>query len=270
MECEACEMAAFELRADYADLDLDGRHWSELFGGWRGASALGGYVCFNAGTFVVVRHVFAAIAFVAWVLQLVYRYEESASVGYYMTELQHWTVLFTFVYLALAAFLSTVAVRGQGGLARRTPGMVLLCVALYGAVLPLSFVNLLAYWMVILTTYPAIHFSTYVATIAPASLMLLDLWINRQPYYAGFHALIGTATCWAYVGFTAIYWAAGGRDRAGHKYIYPQLDWSAYSSGKTVLLIILLVFPLFNVFYWFLIWARRRVLVALKPPGLSV
>ena len=110
MECEACEMAAFELRADYADLDLDGRHWSELFGGWRGASALGGYVCFNAGTFVVVRHLFAAIAFVAWVLQLVYRYEESASVGYYMTELQHWTVLFTFVYLALAAFLTTVAI----------------------------------------------------------------------------------------------------------------------------------------------------------------
>ena len=56
-------------------------------------------------------------------------------------------------------------------------------------------------------------------------LVLIDAWINRQPYYATFHAFVGMAFCWGYLLFNLAFTLAGGTDEAGNPYVYSQLWW---------------------------------------------
>ena len=71
-----------------------------------------------------------------------------------------------------------------------------------------------------------------------------------------------------YLLFTIIYWAADGKDFFNNPYIYRALSWERpMSAGKLVLLILFVLCPCFNCLFWFLIWARRRVLVAAKTPS---
>lgn len=71
-----------------------------------------------------------------------------------------------------------------------------------------------------------------------------------------------------YLLFTVIYWAADGKDFFNNPYIYRALSWERpMSAGKLVMLILFVLCPCFNCLFWFLIWARRRVLVAAKTPS---
>ena len=59
-----------------------------------------------------------------------------------------------------------------------------------------------------------------------------------------------------------------GKDFFNNPYIYRALSWERpTSAGKLVMLILFVLCPCFNCLFWFLIWARRRVLVAAKTPS---
>ena len=61
------------------------------------------------------------------------------------------------------------------------------------------------------------------------------------------------------------------------RYIYPYLAWGvplrgggSVTGAKLLLMNLFLLMPLINMFYWFLIWARRRVHVSNKVIDYSV
>jgi hypothetical protein len=271
------EMIGFEAAADYKDLHVDGSNWMEMFGGSTGPSRpkVGGRCCCGPITYVLFRWLMAGLSIFALVYQLKWTWE--ADGGLYGTELTHWTVLVCLLYLVLAALLTTMAVTAEGEVTDGMPPLVLLCSVLYAAALPLALINALCFWMFLLPeagTAPwvpgaTVHAMHVVVTTGPPGLMLLDTLVNRQPYYASFHGLLGAAACWAYLLFTVLYWALGGQDRVGNRYIYHGLDWgTGYQSSKMGFVLLMLLLPLFFVTFWFLVWARRRVHVAMKPPPL--
>jgi len=103
------------------------------------------------------------------------------------------------------------------------------------------------------------------------------LVVNRQPYYASYHALFGCLLCWGYVLFTIIAYFAGVTDSDGHRYIYSYLAWGvplrgggAVTGAKLLLMNLFLLTPLLNYMYWFLVWARRRVHFSTKVIDYSV
>ena len=55
-------------------------------------------------------------------------------------------------------------------------------------------------------------------------MVVLDVWVNRQPYYYAFHGVAGAVLSMGYLLFTVIYWAAGGEDPNGFPYIYRALN----------------------------------------------
>ena len=110
-------------------------------------------------------------------------------------------------------------------------------------------------------------FSTVYGTLF---LVLLDAWINRQPYYASFHGLMGVGACWSYLGFNVLYVLCGGTDEYGRPYLYPATAWKASTleswvhPGKLLFLELMLLVPVANLLYWCMLWARRRARVAVK------
>ena len=144
MMCDPCEMAGFEVQADYKDLHHDGRNWHEMFGGSSGPDSkkLGGRCC-SALAYVLFRWLMAGLSTFALVYQLKWTHE--IDVGFYPTEMMHWTVLVCLLYFLLAALLTTMAVFAEGEVAAEMPPLVLLCSLLYGMALPLALVNALVY-----------------------------------------------------------------------------------------------------------------------------
>lgn len=148
------------------------------------------------------------------------------------------------------------------------------------------------------------------STFGVLALVWLDLIANRQPYYASYHGLWGGLFCWGYILFTIICYCCDITDSQGHRcvrmyshqrlfhlrlqrillsaamksfcvfdsrYIYPYLAWGvplrgggSVSGAKLLLLNLFLLTPLFNFFYWFLVWARRRVQISTKRIDLSI
>ena len=101
-------------------------------------------------------------------------------------------------------------------------------------------------------------------------MALLDAWINRQPYYATFHAFIGAAFCVSYMVFNFVYVVTGLTNEDGMPYIYRQLNWRTrtvarfVTPGKITILEMFFFIPVFNMLYWCMLWARRRARVAAK------
>ena len=70
-------------------------------------------------------------------------------------------------------------------------------------------------------------------------LMIINFVLSRHPYHVrhGLYVFIYLVT---YVLFSVVYWAAGGTDASGNKYIYAALDWD--TPKATVPLILGLIF----------------------------
>ena len=49
----------------------------------------------------------------------------------------------------------------------------------------------LAYWLVIFDG--TVYAVSIAATVGTLVIVLLDMWINRQPYYYSFHAVFGVS-----------------------------------------------------------------------------
>ena len=56
-------------------------------------------------------------------------------------------------------------------------------------------------------------------------LTILDAWVNRQPYYATFHAFVGVLCCWGYLIFNVVWVLTGGHNEMGLPYIYRSFNW---------------------------------------------
>jgi len=259
-------MAAFEYRADVKDLELDGRHWRELFGGATGGGTkMGAYIICGPVAFVFFRIFLALISTGIFVWTLVHSFK-TVTQGYWALYFTNWCVTLSCAYFLLAAALTTFAVCTTGQESRRTPVLVWLCWILYGMLVPTAQIAFLAYWLVVFDG--TVYAVSIAATVGTLVIVLLDMWINRQPYYYSFHAVFGVSINLLYLLFTVIYWAADGKDFFNNPYIYRALSWERpMSAGKLVLLILFVLCPCFNCLFWFLIWARRRVLVAAKTPS---
>jgi len=266
--------------ADWRDMELDGKHWRAQFGGSNGrAPRTGAYVFFSATTYAPVRLLLALGAVALFTVRIVdYNRrldddgsEHTAADGakallYFGTWLQAVACL----YFALAAALTSFAVYSPGAEAERAPFLVWVAWMLHGMVLPASLVNAL-FWPFVAEGYEltarGLGFAYTYVTLA---MVLFDLYINRQPYYAAYHGLVGLVFVYVYLLFNAIYVTAGGTDALGHDYIYkafasPDTETSAqafFSAGKVAFFELFLVVPFLNVLFWCMLWARRRARVS--------
>ena len=99
--------------------------------------------------------------------------------------------------------------------------------------LPGSLIGALMYWFVV---FDGVFYAVSIeATAVLFAMVVLDVWVNRQPYYYAFHGVAGAVLSMGYLLFTVIYWAAGGEDPNGFPYIYRALNWERpLSAGKLV------------------------------------
>ena len=188
---DVCDMAAFEYRADVKDLELDGRHWRELFGGATGGGTkMGAYIICGPAAFVVFRLFLAMISTGIFCWTVVHSFKTTTQ-GYWALYYTNWTVTLSCAYFLLAAGLTTFAVCTNGQESRRTPVLVWLCWILYGMLVPTAQIAFLAYWLVVFDG--TVYAVSIAATAGTLVITLLDMWINRQPYYYSFHAVFGVS-----------------------------------------------------------------------------
>ena len=77
-----------------------------------------------------------------------------------------------------------------------------------------------------------------------------DLFISKRPYRI-LHFFHPLAFLTAYVAFSAIYWAAGGRNEDGLSYIYVFLNWENLEFTVAFVTIgLFIVLPLIHVLLW--------------------
>lgn len=79
---------------------------------------------------------------------------------------------------------------------------------------------------------------------------IVDLFISKRPCRL-LHFVHPLVVLMAYVAFSAIYWAAGGREPSGLSYIYPVLDWE--NLGLTVPFVAVGLFvgvPVVHTLFW--------------------
>lgn len=268
---ETCQLIAYEWKADRRDLVLDGRHWRELFGGSIGdAPKLGAYVCCGPSSYMSFR----AVAALATIAILVCRLTFAPDGVSWLLYFNHWVLMLATVYFCLAAILSFAAIYTMGNAASRAPFVISLCNVAYGALIPSALVSALASGLVFYK-YDTMFtdnddsvrsLTDLFSTFGVLAFVWLDLIVNRQPYYASFHGILGCIMCWGYILFTVLCYLCNITDSQGHRYIYPYLSWGtplrgggAITGGKLLLLNIFILTPVINFTYWFLVWARRRV-----------
>jgi len=266
-------MSTFEYRADMRDLALDGRHWRAQFGGSSGSGPkMGGYVLCGPSMYVFFRLTMALSVFALFYAELLN--EDSSTLGLsskWYLYVEHWTLLVALAYFGLAFLLTLFAVCAEGKEASTPPLLVIVCWTCYGVLVPASLGCALMWTFVTQSagewiTYRGSDQSGFLTPVGTFLLVFLDLYVNRQPYYATFHGFCGILFCWGYLLFNILYTAvAGGTDEHGNNYVYRQLNWAQYmSAGKLLMLEIFVLLPYFNALYWSVVWARRRARVIAK------
>lgn len=259
-------MSMFEWRADMRDLALDGRHWRAQFGGTSGPGPkMGGYVCCGPGMYVFFRLVMLASACAVGYVELA----NTGGGSKWWLYVEHWTLAVALVYFLLAFLLTLFAVCSSGREAIAPPLLVLICWVCYGMLIPASLASLLMWIFVTQKAGDWLGEPGDSGVVTPAGvfvLAFLDLYVNRQPYYASFHGFCGILFCWGYLIFNIVYTVlADGTDENGNPYVQRQLNWHQYmSAGKLVMLELWGLLPYFNALYWGVVWARRRARVAAK------
>lgn len=272
---ETLEICYYEWSADRAALASDGQYWRSVFGGAR--LVLGTVRC-SPSIFLIFRICLTAATGTVFYYQLLNPVQLTWHVLLYFDT---WVCIVQGLYFLLATTLTGIATMTTGGITRSTPFVIRLTELAYSVLIPSTLVLAISTFCV-----EYVHFKHCVPSIAQHNekrvvlqcvldtallvIILLDATFNRQPYYASFNALIGTAFCYTYLGFTAAYQALGGTDVWGHNYIYRCLDWSLplsgsrTATGKLLMANFFVFIPLLNFAYWFLLWARRRTLAHSK------
>jgi len=267
----------FEYSADYRDLRLDGRHWQAQFGGSSRPTdeSVGAYVCCNSCAYALTRFVFAIVTVGVGEVRLLQFWKQYPDrwwcIFLYM---QNWLLLLAAIYFVLVCLLTSRATCLPGAVATGTPFFVWVVWALNGMLVPFSMCTAILYPFVNTSddfsdSATIFDWSTVYIVFA---LVMIDAFINRQPYYATFHAFLGCFICWSYFVFLILYPALGGTNEKDEPYIYHQwptpTSWSKLSQIFTIAKIftfeILVGLPLFFVLYWCTLWSVRRARVAAK------
>jgi len=274
----------FEWSADYRDLALDGRHWRAQFGGSSGKAApkMGAYICFDATFYPGFRLALAGVAAVLFAMRAMeFSHEHEGQASLLMLYFDNWVLCLSVVYFSLAALLTGFASCTDGAESNSTPLIVWITWATYGALLPAALLNSCMFIFVTtrytLTGLTAIYgleinrIFDVAGNFGTTLIVLLDAWVNRQPYYATYHAMWGTVVSWAYLAFNVVYVLNGGNNELGLPYIYRALNWRTaltleqfMTPGKLTVIELFVFIPLLNMLYWCMLWARRRARVAAK------
>lgn len=264
-------MSTFEYRADMRDLALDGRHWRAQFGGSSSPTGqkTGGYVLCGPFMYVVFR--FLMFATVGTIIGVELGRDDGITLKWFLY-VEHWNLLVATTYFGLAFCLTAFSVFTAGKETFAPPLVVLICWICYGILIPASLACALMWVFVTQKNGQWIaqphdtEQTGILSTVVVWALAWIDLFVNRQPYYASFHGLCGVIFCWGYIIFNVVYTEAfNGTDVNGNHFVYRQLNWRQYTSaGKVAMFQLFVILPYFNALYWAVVWARRRARVAAK------
>jgi len=272
----------FEYASDYRDLALDGRHWRAQFGGSSNPKQgnMGAYICCDANLYPFFRLCLAGFTAVFLGIRMGYFNDQGYAISAVFLYFENWVLALATFYFALACVLTTYVTFTPAAEAARTPVVVWIVWAAYGALLPAAILNGLMF--IFLTPRYSISGTTtttgnnldriyeLVDVYGTLAMTILDAWINRQPYYATYHSLTGCLMCYGYLIFNIVFVAIGGHNESGNPYIYRSLAWRAsgmaewITPGKITIIELFIFVPFFNMLYWCMLWARRRARVAAK------
>jgi len=295
----------FEYAADYRDLALDGRHWRAQFGGSSGRGPkMGAYVLCSPVLYTLFRLLLcmgSGALFVNRVIEFDMQWKWQGGEGegkhfvYFLLYYQNWVLFIAALYFLLAFGLTAAATFMKGAESSRPPVLVWIVWALYGMLLPSAVIQGVLYVtgfvvhrdLVELTFENTLLDSSshmtgvfnhatvvdLVTFIFLGAITFTDAWINRQPYYATFHAFLGIAFNWGYALFLIIYCILGGTDAGGGKIIYEQFYVPEFTLvhimqyDQVIIMCAWFVLPVYCAMYWCALWARRRALIASKQPA---
>jgi len=132
--------------------------------------------------------------------------------------------------------------------------------SIHNIILNLSIVITIIYWSILHTAVTPVSATNVMTHACNSALMFIDMLIMAYPLRL-YHVIQPLLLGLLYVVFSAIYYAAGGKDKFGNPYIYNVLDWSSSDPTKnavtvvgTVLLSMAIHLFLFGVY-------RLRVLI---------
>jgi len=186
-----------------------------------------------------------------------YDTERDGTIACYYIFLTHWMLTIQTIYFWLIWWTSRQADLMESGVKPKSAEMP--CYAktawvLQDIAIPGTFLVFVLYWALVVPTKTEpptlISYFTHGVNFL---VMLVDVYVSRQPYYLLHGIYIGILGL-LYLLFTYIYYVAGGTDCNGNRYIYAALDWSDPGSTSTLAVILLfIVLPVINIIFWFAI-----------------
>ncbi|XP_073958486.1 protein rolling stone-like isoform X2 [Choristoneura fumiferana] len=160
---------------------------------------------------------------------------DSPNVGYWFIYLTHWGIT---INTFATGFALAVSVRCYfyGPLSGEflLPWYVKTYWILYNTAIPLAFLITIFYWSVLYgsAVQEELNPGLDIAIHGLNSLVMFGLLMSASQPSRMWHIYQPIQFAFVYVIFGVIYWAAGGTDAKGNKYIYPVIDWS--SPGPTI------------------------------------
>mmetsp|Transcript_49569 Transcript_49569/g.126302 ORF Transcript_49569/g.126302 Transcript_49569/m.126302 type:complete len:275 (-) Transcript_49569:213-1037(-) len=244
---------------DRLDFELDDTRWKEVFSTPGGL--IGGRGCLSPKAFAGTRAAIFLVWFACciwsnlhWVTQYEYKY--------YWTQLTHWSAAVELLYFGFAACTSYLAIFSSvpDGLGASTPWFVSVTWLLSAIVPVLSFMVCVLFWALVFEPGPgkppAIDVVMHGGNLA---LALVDLLLNRQPYYID-HVYAPFTFSGIYCLFTVVYYLAGGKNKDGvQNYIYDSVDWSKPRETASLLgVIVILGVPIVYAGFFLVVACRVR------------
>jgi hypothetical protein len=247
---------------DRLDFELDDTRWKEAFS--KPGGLVGGDSCLSPKAFAGTR----TAIFLIWLgcciwSQVSWTVVDGWEYKYYWIHLTHWSAGIELLYFGFAAYTSYQAVFGcvSDGLGASTPWFASLTWFLSSVVPVLSFLVFVLYWVLVAPTEPGDRtaLTTVVIHGGNLALALVDLLLNRQPYYID-HVYAPFTLCSLYCLFTVVYYEAGGKNKDGvRNYIYESVDWSKpHDTGAILGVIVILGVPIIYAGFFLVVACRVR------------
>ncbi len=121
---------------------------------------------------------------------------------------------------------------------------------LYNATNALSLIISVVYWSALFNPAWGFRIMDFLIHGFNSITSLIDLFIGKRPCQL-LHFYQPLTVLSAFVTFSAIYWAAGGRNEYGMHYIYPILDWDRLSFTFSIVIpSLVIVLPLLHGVLW--------------------
>mmetsp|Transcript_82501 Transcript_82501/g.238319 ORF Transcript_82501/g.238319 Transcript_82501/m.238319 type:complete len:288 (+) Transcript_82501:78-941(+) len=250
-----CGPCIRSLDTDRLDFNIEGgKDWKVLFSEGGGCW---GRIC--RGIYPYWRLVLLAVQ-AAFVIQSIVSHVTyfDGLLSYWFIKLTHWCGLLLLAYLGFAAVTAFKAKLPPGKESAGTPWFVSVTWALGAANPVMAFMVFVLYWALVYSPGDEIHFESVSMHGGNVLITLLDLLTTRQPYYIQ-HIYVPMVFSALYLLFSYIYYAAGGTNEYGDKYIYAALDWSnPQGVGNLSAMILFIAVPITYILFWILVALRKK------------